>query len=383
MPCHASALRTRKFGGDGKGGRVDSSHARPHVPRIVSEPDDEAGERAAQAQAQSLLSSPSSSAATSPATEGGLVPVDALPGLTAMGPVNERKARDWALVLQSMSLWHMVRWTFRGWVLVVRDEDYDRASSTIDRYEAENRDWPPQKVRERPRHAPSMVAPLLFIALALFFVVTGPVAHNSFWFQRGRAESNLILGAEPWRALTALTLHADSSHVLGNVISGSIFASATARRLGSGGGALAILTAGTLGNVANAVAYHAMGSDVHRSIGASTAVFGAIGILAATQLALDREHAAGQRRTMQEIAAPIVGGLALLGALGANPQSDLGAHLFGFLGGVFVGLGVTLVLRKTRPSRGPWLQITLVVTTVALILGAWRLALPYRLVWPF
>ncbi|MDI1430342.1 rhomboid family intramembrane serine protease [Polyangium sorediatum] len=353
----------------------------------MNDNDDHSGERAVPAQASSLpsLSSPFAgvTGAASPPAPGGLVPVDPLPGLTAIGPVHERKARDWSLVLQSMSVWHMMRWTFRGWVLVVRDEDYDHASSSIDRYEAENRDWPPQKVRERPRHAPSIIAPLLFAALALFFVVTGPVAHNSFWFQRGRAESNLVLGAEPWRALTALTLHADSSHVIGNVISGAIFASAVQRRLGPGGAALAILTAGTLGNVANAVAYHTMGHDVHRSIGASTAVFGAIGLLAATQLALDRDHAAGRKRTMQEIAAPIIGGLALLGALGASPQSDLGAHFFGFVAGVVVGLGAALVVRRTRPSPRPWLQAGLLGATIALLLGAWRLALPYRLVWPF
>ncbi|MDI1482547.1 rhomboid family intramembrane serine protease [Polyangium sp. y55x31] len=353
----------------------------------MNDNDDHSGETAAHAPSLSSLAAPSAFAgvtgAASPPTPGGLVPVDPLPGLTAIGPVNERKARDWSLVLQSMSVWHMMRWTFRGWVLVVRDEDYDQASTSIDRYETENRDWPPQKVRERPRHAPSIVAPLLFAALALFFLVTGPVAHNSFWFQRGRAESDLVLGAEPWRALTALTLHADSSHVIGNVISGAIFASAVQRRLGPGGSALAILTAGTLGNVANAALYHAMGNDVHRSIGASTAVFGTIGLLAATQLALDRDHAAGRKRSMQEIAAPIVGGLALLGALGASPQSDLGAHFFGFVAGVVVGLGAALVLRKTRPSPRPWLQMGLFGATVALILGAWRLALPYRLVWPF
>jgi len=50
---------------------------------------------------------------------------------------------------------------------------------------------------------------------------------------------------------------------------------------------------------------------------------------------------------------------------------------------VVVGLGAALVLRKTRPSPRPWLQAGLLGATIALILGAWRLALPYRLVWPF
>lgn len=306
-----------------------------------------------------------------------------LPGLTAIGPVDQRKIRDWALVLQSMSVWHTPRYIPGGWVLLVRDVDYDRASTAIDRYEVENRDWPPPRVKERPRHAPSIVVPLLFAALAVFFLVTGPVSTNSLWFQRGRAESDLVLSSEPWRALTALTLHADKSHVLGNVISGTIFGAAVQRRLGPGGAALAILTSGVLGNVANAMAHHAMGNGVHRSIGASTAVFGAIGILAATQVALDHQHAQGRTRSWMDVAAPVVGGLALLGALGASPQSDLGAHLFGLLGGLVVGLSVSLVLRKTKPLSRSWLQVALGVATVAICFGVWRLAVPYRLMWPF
>jgi rhomboid protease GluP len=351
----------------------------------VTDHDDEGGAQVAMRQDLSPIS-PSTPAPIPPPeapTTPGLVPVGPAVGLTAIGPVNERKARDWSLVLQSMALWHMRRWTFSGWVLLVRDEDYLRASTSIDRYEAENKDWPPRKTREHPRHAPSIVAPVLFAALAVFFLFTGPVAANSVWFQRGRAESDLVLGAEPWRALTALTLHADGAHVLGNVISGAIFASAVQRRLGPGGGAFAILAAGTLGNVANAAAHHAMGGGVHRSIGASTAVFSAIGILAATQIALDHHHAEGRKRTFQEIAAPIVGGLALLGALGASPQSDLGAHFFGLLAGIVLGLGAALVLRKTRPSQRPWLQLSLGAVTLTTVLVAWRLAVPYRLVWPF
>jgi rhomboid protease GluP len=309
--------------------------------------------------------------------------VTPLPGLTAIGPTDQRKIRDWALVLQSMSIGHSPRYIPGGWVLLVRDDDYARASAAIDRYEVENRDWPPPRVRERPRHAPSIVVPVLFAALALFFLITGPVSTNSIWFQRGRAESDLVIGSEPWRALTALTLHADKSHVLGNVISGTIFGAAVQRRLGPGGAALAILTSGVLGNVANAFAHHAMGNGDHRSIGASTAVFGAIGILAATQVALDHQHAQGKKRSWLDIAGPVVGGLALLGALGASPQSDLGAHLFGLLGGLVVGLSVSLVLRKTRPLSRSWLQTALGLSTVALCFGVWRLAVPYHFMWPF
>lgn len=322
---------------------------------------------------------------------------DPFAGLTAIGPVpSERKARDYALVLQSMSIWHVLRRPFPGWVVLVRDEDYARAADAIDRYEAENRDWPPRPARERVRYPTSSVVPALFAALVLFYFVTGPVMGGARWFQRGAAVTQLVLTSEPWRAVTALTLHADSVHVLGNAISGTVFVSAVQRRLGPGGSALAVLASGILGNVANAFWHHSTGDAGHMSIGASTAVFGAVGILAATQMAVDRTDGTprAERRPWTDLAGPLVGGLALLGTLGAGGENtDLGAHLFGFLGGLAVGLFAAFPLRRGvvsmdlqgavaspavalgRGASRVWVQAALGAITLAVILGAWRLAM--------
>lgn len=320
---------------------------------------------------------------------------DSLPGLSAIGPVpTERKARDWALVLQSMSVWHVIRRSYAGWVLLVRDEDYASAAGSIDHYEAENRDWPPRPTRERTRHPTSMAVPVVFALLALFFVVTGPAAGGSFWFDRGVAVSERVLGAEPWRAITALTLHADAVHVFGNAISGTVFVSAVQRRIGAGGAVLAVLASGIAGNFANAYYHHLRGLE-HGSLGASTAVFGAIGLLAATQLVLGGSRS--KPRTWLDFAAPIVGGFALLGALGAggdNPgRTDLGAHLFGLLSGLVIGLGVAYPMRRstlavdigtgraghevTLGSGAPrwWVQTTLAAIATAVIVVAWQMAL--------
>ncbi|WP_237244119.1 MULTISPECIES: rhomboid family intramembrane serine protease [Sorangium] len=300
------------------------------------------------------------------------------PGLTAIGPVMpERKVREWALVLQSSELWHAVQYTPAGWVLLVRDEDYDFAATSIDRYEAENRDWPPRRPRERPRHPPSIAAGVAFVALALFFfLVTGPASGGGRLFQRGASVADLVVGPEPWRAITALTLHADSAHVMGNVISGTVFASAVQRRLGPGGAALAVVASGAIGNFANALWHHGLGHH-HASIGASTAVFGAIGLLATTQLMLDRAHDkdSGEKRHLLQLAAPLVGGLSLLGALGASPRADLGAHAFGLLSGAAIGLVAGLFLRSRPAPRRPLVQVALGATATGLVLGAWQLAL--------
>jgi rhomboid protease GluP len=304
-------------------------------------------------------------------------------GLTAIGPTTERKAREWSLVLQSSETWHTVRWTPSGFIVLVKDGDYDPASTSIDRYEAENKDFPPRRTREQPRFAPSAVAPLLFLALAAFFLVTGPAMRHSGWFQRGTSVTDLVLSTEPWRAVTALTLHADTAHLLGNAISGTVFAAAVHRRLGPGGGSLAILASGIAGNVANAFYHQAIGDSGHRSIGASTAIFGAIGLLAATQLFLNRKKDSGERGFLSW-AAPIVGGLALLGTLGAGGgtpgRTDLGAHGFGLLAGIVIGAVAGLLLRdklgtREKPSARVWWQeIVMGAAALGVVIGSWLLA---------
>jgi membrane associated rhomboid family serine protease len=327
-------------------------------------------------------------------------------GLRALGPVHsERRARDWALVLQSMSIWHVLRWSAEGWMLFVRDADGVRAAASIARYETENRDWPPRRVRERPRFAPSPVAALTFAALAAFFMITGP-ARNVRWFSAGSSVAEVVIGSEPWRAVTALTLHADAMHVMGNVISGVVFGSAVHRRLGPGGGSLAILGAGAAGNLINALWHTARGQGGHASIGASTAVFGAIGILAATQMLVDRSGrrlGGAWKSGWVELVAPAVGGLALLGALGAGgPRTDLGAHLWGLFAGGVIGLVAGLWQARsggrhdTRSAVSPsipgggavtvhdvvaapprwWVQPLFGAIALGVLLGCWQLAIP-------
>jgi len=234
------------------------------------------------------------------------------------------------------------------------------------------------------------------MALAAFFLVTGPAVRNSIWFTRGVAVSSLVLSHEPWRAVTALTLHADDLHVLGNAVSGTIFASAVQRRLGAGGAALAVLASGIFGNLGNAVYHHVMREE-HQSIGASTAIFGAIGLLAATELVLHRKRSRG----WLDVAAPIVGGFALLGALGSGSgdgRTDLGAHLFGFLSGVIIGLGVAFPMRRRTLALdlagGPsslrdqvslgsgaprwWVQTVLGALAAAIVVVSWEMALRPR-----
>jgi membrane associated rhomboid family serine protease len=283
-----------------------------------------------------------------------------------IGPLQSRQVREWTLVLSSMGIAHAVRDAHPGWVILVSGEDQARAVRAIELYEAENKNWPPRRARELLPYSRTLAAPLVMLMLVLFYLVTGPASDSSAWFVRGTAASDRIMHGQVWRTVTALTLHADTLHVLGNALTGSIFLSAVNRRLGDGRGPLLVLLAGALGNGMNALWYR----TGHLSIGASTAVFGAVGILAATQLTLDRT--AGPRPWLER-AAPVVGGVALLGMLGASPHSDLLAHLFGLLAGIVMGLVASRWVR--RPQQGStWVQVFCALLTFGIVVGSWAVA---------
>ncbi|MEM6787672.1 MAG: rhomboid family intramembrane serine protease [Myxococcota bacterium] len=340
------------------------------------------------------------------------------PTVLFIGPVaNRRTAREWALVLQSQGIAVTTRpsWSLdadpqaplsstrldaepyrrdpatpraSGMMLEVRADDYPRALRSIELYERENENWPPPPERDPYRlHPASALLPLVFLAAALFFVaVTGPVAGGSAWFSLGRADASR-LATEPWRMITALTLHADGSHIVGNAVSGSIFGTMLSRRIGPGAALLGFVLAGALGNALNA--FHHLASG-HLSIGASTAVFGAIGILAGieTMLVVARRQRRAQsgtqdaeviarRRRYLDVVAPIVGGLTLLGTLGAGGgNTDVWAHGYGFLAGAGLGLATGVWLRR-NPARPPSPARQLLASSVAvgMIVGAWALAL--------
>jgi membrane associated rhomboid family serine protease len=311
---------------------------------------------------------------------------------TSIGPLPDRaQARAWALVLQSQNIAFIlthaaplramlddertVEVAPGGWLLRVAPHDYERALSSIEIYEEENENWPPPRVKDTPRHDSSPLVLLGFVALALFFLyVTGPSARGSAWFTHGRADASRLF-SEPWRMITALTLHADAQHVIGNAISGTIFGTMVARRIGPGGALLAILLSGIIGNTLNAI-YHLQSG--HLSIGASTAVFGAVGLLAALQTMIDWGRRSQERRRWRvvDVLAPLIGGLALLGALGAGGgNTDVWAHGFGFAAGVGIGLLLGRGVRRDATAPSNALQVLTGAGAAVIVVTAWALAL--------
>jgi len=276
------------------------------------------------------------------------------------------RANEWALVLAAKGLRPRVHSEPGAFVLALPGSQLERGDAELAAYEREN----PPREREpaadaAPVPRPSRAGTLAAAALLLFFLVTGPPAPGSAWFEAGRADAERILAGEPWRAVTALTLHADALHVLGNAVLGAIVVNAVCGALGPGVGIAAVLLAGVGGNGINALAHTAS----HRSVGASTAVFGAVGLLLAPALARRRRGGLRGRRWL----APVGAGLGLVAMLGvAGERTDLWAHLFGFATGPLLGVPGAVLARR-RP--GPAVQVACGAGAAAGALASWGLAL--------
>ncbi len=278
---------------------------------------------------------------------------------------DQRLAEEWELVLLAQGLSPSLSRNLDGAiVLAVPEEDVDRSRAALLAYESEN----PAKLAEghepvgsADSFAASAVVGLFLLA---FFSVTVLSNPTMSWFERGSADAHQILNGELWRTVTALTLHADVAHALSNAFALALFLGAVSALLGTGLGCALILLAGAGGNLANAFLH----GSPHVSVGASTAVFGAVGVLGGLGMVMRRTRAFSRRRAWL----PVAAALALLGMLGTGGgRVDIWAHLFGLLvGGI---LGVLIALITPRP---PGLAIQWVCGSVAgaMLIYCWTLA---------
>jgi rhomboid protease GluP len=186
------------------------------------------------------------------------------------------------------------------------------------------------------------------------------------WWSAGAAQAGLIADGEWWRALTALGLHADLGHLASNLAFGSFLGLLLAQLLGPGLAWLAILLGGALGNALNALLHPA----THTAVGASTAVFAALGILAAlTWRRRAPRWPHGLRRWL-----PFAAGAMLLAYLGfGGERTDIGGHVAGFAAGIALGVG--LAYAGDRVPQGARAQWTFGIVALALFALAWLLAL--------
>jgi membrane associated rhomboid family serine protease len=289
------------------------------------------------------------------------------PGASVL--LSSHRAALWSLVLESRQVPHRRERHSFGWRLLVAADRFDAALWELQTFEKENRGWPPTlPAGDTSDHRLSTLTVLILLAtfhnltyLQIDFLGHSPVD----WFTRGNAHAGLIMQGQWWRTVTALTLHTGWPHLLGNLAIGGIFLVRLCQIVGPGLAWFLVLTSGALGNLVNAWLQH----PDHRAVGASTAVFSALGIIAAINLVRFRHPL--RRRLLLPIAAAL-GLLAFLGSEGE--QTDLGAHLFGTLIGLGLGL-LTGFLHGRFGRRGRMFDLFPALAAGALVAGAWYAAL--------
>ena len=278
---------------------------------------------------------------------------------------NRRSCSDRALVLAAVRIPYHIVDDGQSCALVVPVEYSARAVEELRLYDEEN---PPVQPRPRKRIVyedalPGVVAYVLIVCAIAW--LAGYSFFEANWFAAGRVDGSLIREGEWWRTITALTLHSGVRHLLGNLVFGVFFGIFAGRLLGSGVAWLAILVAAALGNTANTLLL----DSTHRSIGASTAVFAALGLLAGY---VWRGQFMAQDRWSTRLG-PIIGGLALLMFTGTGDENtDIGAHLMGFVCGFGMGMLLTILGRMPAPAR---IQYAAGAAAMVLVAMAWLMAL--------
>lgn len=271
-----------------------------------------------------------------------------------------------ALVLEAAGLRPVIRDLEGHWFVAVAAHEAALARREIEAWQAERQTVRPEPPARRPlANGRAGILGYLLVVITVALAV-GNYALGLDWLAAGRVDGAAMRAGEWWRAFTGLTLHADLEHLAANMFFGSVFGGFAGRYLGSGVAWLLILLAGAGGNIVNVLV---MGPG-HRAIGASTAVFAALGLLGSLGWAGRRHSVRGRIHRW----GPIIAAVALLAYTGAGGErTDIGAHIWGFMAGLGAGL---LAARLPQPALAqPRLQLLAGLAAMGAIAAAWLLAL--------
>lgn len=248
------------------------------------------------------------------------------------------EAHEFGLVVLSQGENYWLDREGEDWVLLVVPEKADFLAHQLDLYEEEILHWPPPE--PSAHEYPTGLSPV-FVWAFLLILSYGASLYWPVLQEWGRVDADAVRGGEFYRVLTALFLHADFGHLLSNLLIGGFFLFFCARQMGAVLAVIATFAAGAGGNFLNVLLYQ---PEPHFSIGASTAVFGTVGLLVAYPLGNGQFQ--GNRRILQRSLIPILAGMALLAFLGTGDEfTDTTAHLTGFVSGIFLGLFLGMAKR--------------------------------------
>lgn len=280
----------------------------------------------------------------------------------------------WIAALASRRVPYRVEYAGNELRIAVPAGHAEKASEELAAYEQINRGWPrlvpadPQASQPLLSDASFFTALLSAAALFRFYLWVESTPWLG-WRERGVWRDSALAAGEWWRVVTALTLHADALHVLGNLFWMLGLLAILGAEIGAGAAWAAMIFAGALGNTVMI----ALAPEGHSTLGASTMVFGLLGILSAVRTWHSwRRRQRGRGQLLRIVPwLPLLAGLAMLGMYGTAPGSDLLGHGCGF--GAGVAIGALLPACKSALARR-WLRLALAGGAAILLVAAWLAA---------
>jgi membrane associated rhomboid family serine protease len=282
--------------------------------------------------------------------------------VTVATGLTEARANELGLVLTARNVPFQRQAGSHGWELWVPLADAPAAANELTLYRREN--LKPVGTRPLEDVGAGRAGVIWYVAtlIGVFFALHTYLFDRD-WLAAGRLEAGAFWDGEWWRAVTALTVHVELAHLGGNLAFGAFYGYFVGRYLGVGVGWLAVLLAASGANALNAW----VESPAHRSIGASTAVFAALGMLATYTWRRGYLRGTPWRARI----APIVASIGLLAFTGtAGENTDLGAHLFGFIAGLAAGLALAR-FASVEWLRTPRVQRVAGALAALLLVAAW------------
>jgi len=289
--------------------------------------------------------------------------VEADPAVVFRGP--KALGREYSLVLEARAIEHQVLESDDVWLLTVIPSLQASALEELTRYSSE-RSSPRPRSRFTVMFKGSGVGAAAYtLILLLTAFCAGRELFGKDWYAAGAIDAG-ARRSEWWRAITALTLHVDPAHLVSNLFFGMLVGAAASRLLGPGVAWFAAVFAAACGNYVEML----IAPVSHRAVGASTAVFAALGLVAG--LAWTERLTFRERNWYRW--APLIAGVCLLTLFGAGGEHvDVLGHFLGFAFGIAAG-GLCAIAGLPR-GRGLPTQI-LFGAAAALSIGlAWLLAL--------
>ena len=271
---------------------------------------------------------------------------------------------DWSLVLLSQGIEATITPPDEttGWSLLVSEPELERADAILRQYQLENRRWKWRREVLRPGILFDWGCVAWVFLILIFYALSGMIDLRS----AGRVDSSALAHGQWWRVFTAEWLHGDVGHLASNATIGVVLLGFVMGRYGTCIGLLAAYLAGAAGNVFASV----FSGGHHLSLGASGLVMSCLGLLGA-QTASWYWHSPHSWKILVSSAGA---GVLLFALFGLSPETDVLAHLGGFLGGAAIGFPLA---RRPSLAQNPGANVLCGILFTLLVIIPWWLALTH------